>query len=638
MKIPFAIIALAATVTTFAEVHPVEWKKPSTSRRYLHGPFAERLIVCWREGKVTIGETRHEHDWSKTHYYHAETSPQAFGVWLVHGENNEPFDFKAASMRMEPDATPIHGQSWRQGDMEVDLEACSPFGRRPSANMRLRVVNHGITNISHTFTMLLRSAAERSLVFSAPDGYYPYSPVLAQWQKVPCTWKNDSACVWRDGERFLAGSPGVDAAWDASLGGVRFTVSLAPGAARRIDWVLGEGRPEPPDYDKARVQTRTDWQRELARVADRSWLIRRMTVEMLQCFSRPIGKDYALPRQGCLQRWVWPGDQMYVSKALGRLGYGEYVEAAIDFYFGQYLNADGSVGPFGNNWACDTACVLYIFAGYCVDTGNAACWARHRASAEKAFGWIKAKRRESVGMKDCVEGLFPPMKATDAGGAFQAWGNTDLVNIMAMEAFADAMEKFAPAEAAPVRAEARAYRDVIVGLLEHWRKVAEGRPYFHIPLDPLGKEDATLRRRNYFYSHPGRFVAMGFLSQDEMLRLRNWLLKEGYADERGLYMRQPTCICWDNGEMIPFGIAHNVWYTTSAELGWFSAWKAVGRDDLAGEIFDAMLKYSVTEEGCVGERYCSSNPWFYPWSPNASGAGRIVLMALGCGLNKEVAK
>ncbi len=627
-----AMICIGAmSLAAFAESSPAAWQRPATSRRYLQGPFSERLIVSWREGKVTIGEVRHWHDWKKTSYYQAETTPAAFGAWLVHGEADEPFDFRTAKMRVERDAVPIHGQSWTIGAMTVDVEACVPFGRRPSANMRLRVSNAGVTNITCSFAVLLRSAKERELVFSAPDGYFPYAPVLTQWTKVPKTWSRRSESVWGDGERFFAVDPGIGATWDDAVGAVRFTVKLAPGLARNVDFVLGEGEVEQPHYERAREQTSADWRRELSRVTDRPWLIRRMTVEMLQCFSRPIGAEYALPRQGGLQRWVWPGDQMEVSQALDMLGYREYVEGALDFYFGEYANANGEIGPFGNSWACNTACVLHMFAYHCLGPDADGCWNRWRGAAVKAFDWIRAKRRESAGRDGCVPGLFPPMKATDAAGAFQSWGHTDLINLMALETFAAAVERRSPAEAAPFRAEAADYRRVIEGIVAHWRKDSEGQPCFHLPLDPLGKEEDALRKRNYFYCHPGRFAMMGFLTEDEMLRLRNWLLREGYADVRGLYQRHPTRTCWDMGLPISPEVAENVWYTTFSELGWFTAWKTVGRDDLAAEILDATLRYSVSEEGCVCERYCATDPWFHPWSPNASGAGRIVMMALGCG-------
>jgi hypothetical protein len=45
-------------------------------------------------------------------------------------------------------------------------------------------------------------------------------------------------------------------------------------------------------------------------------------------------------------------------------------------------------------------------------------------------------------------------------------------------------------------------------------------------------------------------------------------------------------------------------------------------------VFDATVKYSVSDEYYVGERYRDDNPWYFPWSPNASGSGRIIRMLL----------
>ena len=58
-------------------------------------------------------------------------------------------------------------------------------------------------------------------------------------------------------------------------------------------------------------------------------------------------------------------------------------------------------------------------------------------------------------------------------------------------------------------------------------------------------------------------------------------------------------------------------------------WRREGRDDLAAQALDACLKYALTDELYVGERYNDANPWYYPWSPNASGSGRIIMMLAG---------
>lgn len=46
----------AAALTATAAAEPSFWRRPQTTHYYLQGPKAERLIVCWREGKVTVGE------------------------------------------------------------------------------------------------------------------------------------------------------------------------------------------------------------------------------------------------------------------------------------------------------------------------------------------------------------------------------------------------------------------------------------------------------------------------------------------------------------------------------------------------------------------------------------------------------
>ena len=51
-------------------------------------------------------------------------------------------------------------------------------------------------------------------------------------------------------------------------------------------------------------------------------------------------------------------------------------------------------------------------------------------------------------------------------------------------------------------------------------------------------------------------------------------------------------------------------------------------DDKAQEIIDAEINYSMTDEYYMVERFSDRDPWFVPWSPNASAAGRLILMFL----------
>ena len=591
-----------------------KWEKPKTTRRYLQGPLAERLLVAFREGKVVHGEMCHEKDWLRWKYI----CQPACGVWLVHGADDEPFDFRTARMRVDPEGLPIHGQSWRIGDLTVDFEACSPIERRPSAHVRVKLTNGGDAKRAERIGFLVRNGQEKELVFGAPDIYRIYNPRVRTWKGLDCAWRRDGEAIVL-ADLFVSFRGDSAATWDAEEGILRFDVALAAGETKTYDLVLGrQNAVVRPDYETARERTRADWRKELAKAKDLPLLEKCLLVQILQCYARAGGGDVILPRQGGLQRWVWPWDQSYASGALTQLGYGEYVEMACDFYFGEYAQPEGKVGPFGMGWVNDTANVLGIFARHCIETDNAAFWRKHRTAAANAFRWIRAQRALTAGSTDQVPGLFPKGRSSDSPKVFQAWGMTDVLNLQGIELYARAAGKFGDPMADEAAAEAADYRAVLAKILGRWRQASAGKDTFMIPYKPDGADEEYLRANGFFYSHPGYFALLGFLDADDLGRVRAYMLKEGLANERGLYFHHPSRKDPELGE--------HVWYTTASEYNWFFAWKRVGRDDLARQALDACLRYAVTDEYQVGERYHDESPWFLPWSPNASGAGRILQM------------
>ena len=421
----------------------------------------------------------------------------------------------------------------------------------------------------------------------------------------------------RHGERFAAFS-GIPFSWDGNRGAARFVVDLKPGEAKAVEIELGKGSRQGLGYAAAKEAMYAGWSGELARMrlpdgldSRRRRIVRNLAVQMLQCLSVPTDGDFALPRQGGLQRYVWPGDADCFLEALDAIGYGEHVAKCIDFYYGNCQRESGEAGPFRNRWAGDTASVLKTFARHCAVTGDAACWRRWRDAAFRSFGWIEARRREGGG-------LFPAMKSTDHAAVMRAWGENDIKGLEAYDAYAAAAGKFGDPRAAEIAAAAKDYRSALGKTMDVWRAKAAGRDEFEVPITADGYDDPFLEAF-MFYLHPGRFAEAGLLSEDEMLRLRTWLLRRGYANRNGLYgnqlARSPDC-------------RNHIWYTTWTELQWFRAWCRAGRGDLAAQTRDACLDYALTDEFYVGERYHDSNPWYYPWSPNASGAGRIVFMLL----------
>ena len=586
------------------------WERPKTTRRYLHGPFSERMYTYWREGKIVFGEVVHNSAWS---IHPNELEDHA--VWLVHGENDDSFDFRTARLSVTDDGIPEHCQTWTAGALEVSLSAVVPFGRRPSGHVRLSVRNSGYKKITHPFAVLVRAGKEMKLVYGAPDVYDIYNPDVSTWLAMPPTNLVFKANEVRCGERFVA-VHGDGFSWDAKNGALRFDVELEPGASRSVELEIGKGASDGLRYDEAAQSMRSSWNGELAKLdmanlpkdAETLRLTKNFAVQMLQCLAMPTQGDFVLPRQGGLQRFVWPWDAAAFLAGLDLIGYGGYVKKALDFYFGQCQRDSGEFGPFRHKWACDTACVLESFANHCLVSKDADCWRKYRDQAMCAFGWIE-RMRSSGG------GLFPSMVSTDAGVASRHWVMTDARNVIAYGKFVKAAELFADRDLAALKTAEKGYRAEMKKVLDVWREAYRGKDELRIPSTSDGSDDDGLER--FRYPDPGAIADAGFLTQEELLRVRRWLLRRGFAHERGMYKniaaRDPAC-------------RHHVWYTTSAELGWMRAWLRVGRRDMARKALESSMLTAITDEYYVGERYHDANPWFYPWSPNASGMGRILMM------------
>lgn len=591
--------------------------RPETTRTYLHGPLSERMAVMWREGMITLGEVVHEDVWKDMPY----AAQQAGGVRLLVGADDGLPDWESARWDWPDDATPADGLVFRRGPLEWRLEAAVPFGRRETVQARVTCVNCGTEPARTVFALAVRTGKEAEFVKGTPDIYCFYDPVRNRksWDALAKTWVCCNGGLVRDGTRFVRFGGELEGAWDGANQCQRFAADLKPGEARAVTFAFGIGHAVQPDFAAARAKMRADWTRETKRAEGRSPLLKRLLVQILQCFAHATEGDCVLPRQGGQQRYVWPGETVLVTEALSKLGYGEYAKRACDFLL-RFAKEDGSFGPFANNWASDTAYVLTTVARYCRMEKDAVCWRAHRAALAKAADWIESLRVKEGDAGDNIPGLFPPLKSTDSKKVFQSWAMTDIVNEVAFRETAAAAELFGDAElAAKCRARERDYRRTISSLMERWRRENAGKDTFRIPFAPDGRLEKELREAHFFFLHPGEFAAEGYVRADELERCRKWLLEEGQACEEGLYGRHVS----PKPEL-----GDHVWYTTWAEYRWFTAWTKAGRRDRAQETLDALLKYSVTAEGLVGERIHDENKWFWPWSPNASGAARIVLMML----------
>ena len=153
-----------------------------------------------------------------------------------------------------------------------------------------------------------------------------------------------------------------------------------------------------------------------------------------------------------------------------------------------------------------------------------------------------------------------------------------------------------------------------------YKRESADKEDFDIPISPDGREVEAMFPRLYHGNMIVLGLKNGYLDANDVLRIWKWCLNNGQASANGLTGKYTTAS--DDPVM------KHYWYTTSQDYLWHRAFRAIGFHDQADTILAATLKFAMTRELYVGERYRDDEPWFLPWSPNCSGSGRIVQMLL----------
>lgn len=598
------------------------WQRPKTTRRYVHPPKAERMYTLWAEGKLIFGQIQQCFDWRS--YKYLECS----GLWLVHGADYRAFDFHDACNVMHPRGIPVHGLIHKTGQLQVELETFCDISRTPTCFLQLRLTNLGEEALVEPLGLLLRTGKEKHLAFATPDVYESYAPDVQVWKDAPATWRyvqKSPRTVLLDEDTFLLTQTDMPLEFCEAEGILRMKAVLQPGQTAVLHAAFGKGTPLPFDYGQERTACIAFWERELARLTDLPEAIRKdpeklamvenLTVHILQCFCYGVRKDYLLPRQGGMQRLVWPGENFVVLAALSRAGnFEEYIDGALSLYFDVLQAPSGEVRPYGEGWAGVTAYALYSFAHHALHR-NVRSYFRYRDNALAAMEWIRKTRESTAQIPGCFPGLFPPMRGCDWDAEFQYWVGTDAANVTALSLFADAAERFQDERAPEIRALAQDYRQTLQTLLDARLQDAADSPTFRIPLRPDGNDKALIDGFYPYLGH-GIFCAMGLLSKEDILRVKAYVDQEEMY-QNGLYGHMP----YEDGNL-------HIWYTSAPDYEWFMAWMRLGMYDKAQEILESQIRYSMTDEYYMLERYADNDPYYVPWSPNASANARTILMLM----------
>lgn len=607
---------------------PATWERPKTIKRYLHPPKSERLFTLWTEGKILLGEVNvkaftvgNDYKTGRNYYFGLESC----FVWLLHGKDAQQFDFRNGKTIITDDGAPFHALAYRLGDVEVKLEAVCNTARKASCFGKVTVTNNGAAAAADQIVLMLRSGKEAELIYGAPNGYVRHDPDVNVQKQLPATWEFRRG-YYTDGMRVLRLKSSADTQWDARSGMIFVPYDLAPGCSSEFTFSFDMGEAAEFDYADEKAKAQAFWDAELANITklpaklagdtEKRPMIRHLTAQLLQTFAYPIGEKFLLSRQGGMMSIVWPSEAMYTIEALSRLGdFGKYIEPALSTHFDVMQGPDGEIRNVGAYWASVTAAVLYSFCRYC-DAAGKDFYAKYRDKAFAAYNWIVAKRRSVEDSETLAGGLFPPGASNDWSLLFQGWTLTDVFNLFAMDALAETAARYGDAEAPAVRAEHQAY---LADMKRHFKKyydACEGSDMLKIPIKPVG-DDQELIDNLFPLLYHGRFIWCGVIEDEvDIRRVYKYMLHHDIARD-GLYGHMP----FEHGN-------EHVWYFSVTDYYWHKIWLRLGEVEKADEIVENELRYAMSDEYNMQERYEDNSPYYAPWSPNASANGRLLMMMM----------
>ena len=615
-------------------MYTTSWQQPFTNKRYLHPPLSESIVTMWPELRVICGDALD----------HIERF-QAGGFRLLWGEEAVSPDFTAVQYEVREDGIPVHALSQSHGDYTVRMECVCDTRRRPACYTEIQLTNPTDHAVSDVLWLLPRTGREDHLVGTEVAGYAHYDSNVNNWGFIPSNWRREGDLLTDDDYAILLqGLDGFETVWCGDVAGapwyrrhllsLRFT--LQAGETRRFYCAFRHGEVTAFDYEAEKAAAVAFWQGELAKLRrfpggeEFRPMVQNLTAQCLQMFARPVGRDFVFPRQGGLQRVIWPNEAIEFLMALDRLGdFYSYTEAAYDTFFftlqvkeGEHAGAVQNRG--GNPWGSVTGASVWGCARHLLFRDNTQTFEKFKDPLYRAFEWMERQRDQTRDGQYKGVGIFPPMKSSDWPGEFQSWTLTDAVNLIGYEWRAAAFEHFGDSRAATVRAAYEDYMACMKAILHALAEKSIVGDEMRLTFD-LGVEMTDPPYGSYSTDGPGMLIRAKVIEPCS----REAKLIEQYYRNRGM-MKNGLPGLMNDGLLFQ---GHNAdpwaghtWYTSFSDIYWFCNWLEGGEQDKAWEPLAAQWKYGMSKEYYMLERFADNDPYWTPWMPNASANGRFLMM------------
>lgn len=620
------------------------WQRPKTSRVYLHPYGSERLVMIQPDMKIVDLDLRYN-GW---HY-----NLPGFGAHLVFGKEPGDADMELTEWKKPEDGLPIYTLYNVDPDngCKIRMTAFCDTNRKPATYCEVQITNPHNETASGTLGILPRwSSMDHYLTGLHDTGYEPYDCNIRQWY---LCWLNPFAPTAADpltardqngygALRILSYDEVGSIKWISrneqknrfkAHDYYRYDYTIAAGESATIRFVLRKDSTEgAKSYMDALCEMTAFWQNVQSQVRllpnaegklTENMFRQNITVmlQMMQRYENSVDPDMIFARQGDVGRFIWIWEAVHFLTLLDRVGLSAYVTDAYRMFFKLWQKQDGDEkGRLDNpyvRWDNTNGSCLAGLSYHLMTLNDPALFAEFHDKMNLALQYIQYRR--SLATDKEVKGLFSSGQASDWGEIGQHWTYTDAVNAYGLGIMAKCYEQFDAPDAREIREIYTEYHNILMDIQDTFAKEHHGEHAYNMP-HILGVPFEDSYNHCFYTDGAPYLLLLDIMDPHSELfeQMENFYRETGFLDdEHGLSAIMTNDACGADG------LYGHVYYTGVAEPCWIHAWMERGETEKADKYANGILRYGVTPEFMVSERYSSVDPWFTPWQPNASGAGRL---------------
>lgn len=603
----------------------MSWERSRSIKVYQQPAASRRMITVWPDLKVVDAPVGEDHP---TPTGEAPRAIPADGLALAFGPDCRRVPWQDTRISFPEERAPIAELAARTpGGLDLAARLAVETDAEPDWAWSIVLANSSSEAIDERVWILVRHGDERLLMGLAWDGYCSYDPPLEHWGMVPTDDLREGD--ERLGERRLRLDIGsaqrVHPDWTRlpshARGAIVLDVRLAPGESTRITVGTADAEAEviagrQVSAWAAALEPATDAVLALAAPDQKAaWQLLAQNLQMLADY----GREGLAPRQGGISRGIWPVEAIEMLRGLDVYGLNDWANQGYRHLASRQDEAGEVFALHAPQWAGNTGAFL---AGVSLHLRmRSDVDARLSSAASRAFEFIRDGRATAADEPGQRAGLFRAAQSTDWAGSAQNWMFSDALNVSGLREYALYCAACEPDRRAEVE-------DLLSDYQRSLREMLDMSVTWTAPGEALLSESVGVPQQDppitpYGVTGPVSLLRTGVVELDspEIVGVREYF-RNRRLSHGGLMARMTDSLITQGVPSDPW--AGHTWYTTFAEAIWFDAALAAGDRDFARAIRDDLLRYAMSPEYQVAERYADNDPTFAPWQPNASGNGRIL--------------